>query len=162
MAYLVAALKIFSCSMRTLSHNMWDLIPRAEIEPSTPALRARGLSHWTTREILCYHLLSYHPQSLAPCSSLPCPFSFPLPLIFSPPSSISLASKLFVHLLSPLPHLSAPCLCASFQNSNTCQHPICLFQVPTQILACPSLLPSIPGTWAERCGCFLNKSTNLP
>ena len=70
-SYLVAALKIFSCSMRTLSHNIWDLIPRAEIEPSTPALRARGLSHWTTREILCYHLLSYHPQSLAPCSSLP-------------------------------------------------------------------------------------------
>ena len=102
-SYLVAALKIFSCSMRTLSHNMWDLIPRAEIEPSTPALRARGLSHWTTREILCYHLLSYHPQSLAPCSSLPCPFSFPLPLIFSPPSSISLAAKLFVHLFSPRP-----------------------------------------------------------
>ena len=160
-SYLVAALKIFSCSMRTLSHNMWDLIPRAEIEPSTPALRAWGLSHWTTREILLSSLVLPPPVP----SSL---FLSPLPLL------ISLASHLFtpiLHLsglqaicpsLVPPPHLSAPCLCASFQNSNTCQHPICLFRVPTQILACPSLLPSIPGTWAERCGCFLNKSTNLP
>ena len=134
-SYLVAALKIFSCSMRTLSHNMWDLIPRAEIEPSTPALRARGLSHWTTREILCYHLLSYHPQSLAPCSSLPCPFLFPLPLIFSPPSSISLASKLFVHLLSP----PAPSLC-----------PLPLCQFPEfKYLPTPHL--PLPGSHSDPC-----------
>ena len=30
---------------------MWDLVPRPGIEPGPPALVARSLTHWTTREI---------------------------------------------------------------------------------------------------------------
>ena len=110
-----------------------------------------------------------------PLFSLISPPTVPSSLFLSPlPHLISLASHLFIPILllsalqaicpslvPPAPSL-CPCLCASFQNSNTCQYPICLFRVSAQILACPSLLPSIPETQAERCGCFLNKSTNLP
>ena len=48
---LVAACGIFSCSRRTLSCSMWDLVPRPGIKPGPPALGARSLSHWTTREV---------------------------------------------------------------------------------------------------------------
>ena len=48
---LVAAHMIFSCSMWTLSHSMWDLVSQPGIEPGSPALGAQSLSHWTTREV---------------------------------------------------------------------------------------------------------------
>ena len=41
---LVEACRIFSC-------GMWDLLPWPGIEPGPPALGARSLSHWTTREV---------------------------------------------------------------------------------------------------------------
>ena len=31
---------------------LWDLIPRPEIEPVSPAVEAQNLNHWTTREVL--------------------------------------------------------------------------------------------------------------
>ena len=40
---LVAACRIFSCSL-------WDLVPWPGIKPRAPAVGARSLSHWTTRE----------------------------------------------------------------------------------------------------------------
>ena len=40
----------FSCSM-------WDLVPWPGIEPGFPALTARNLSHWTTREVPTMYLL---------------------------------------------------------------------------------------------------------
>ena len=42
---------IFSCSMRTLSCGMWDLVPWPGIKPGPPALGAWSLTHWTTREV---------------------------------------------------------------------------------------------------------------
>ena len=41
----------FSCSIRTFSWGMWDLIPRPGIKPWIPALEAQSPSHWTTREV---------------------------------------------------------------------------------------------------------------
>ena len=49
--FLVVASGIFSCSMRTLSWSMWDLVPRPVIEPSPRALGAQSLSQWTTRGV---------------------------------------------------------------------------------------------------------------
>ena len=34
-----------------LNYSMWDLLPCPGLEPGTPALEARSLSHWTTREV---------------------------------------------------------------------------------------------------------------
>ena len=48
---LVVAYRIFSCDMQTLRCGMWDLVPWPGIEPGTPALGARNLKHWTTREV---------------------------------------------------------------------------------------------------------------
>ena len=50
---LVAACGIFDlcCGRRTLSCNMWDLVPWPGIEPGPSALGAQSLSHWTTREV---------------------------------------------------------------------------------------------------------------
>ena len=47
-----AAHGIFSCGIQTLGCGMWDLVPWPGIEPGPPALGARSLSHWTTREVL--------------------------------------------------------------------------------------------------------------
>ena len=47
----VVAHGIFSCSMQALSGGMWDLVPLPGIKPEPPALGARSLSHWTTREV---------------------------------------------------------------------------------------------------------------
>ena len=47
----IAEHKIFSCGMQTLSCRIWDLVPRLEIEPGSPAFGAWRLSHWTTREV---------------------------------------------------------------------------------------------------------------
>ena len=41
---LVLAYRVFSC-------NLWDLVPRPEIEFRPPALGAWSLSHWTNREV---------------------------------------------------------------------------------------------------------------
>ena len=55
---LVAAHRIFSFGMWTLSCGMWDLVPWPGIQPGPPALRVLSLSHGTTREIptvaLCF------------------------------------------------------------------------------------------------------------
>ena len=42
---------IFSSNMRTLSCDIWDPVPWPGIEPRTPALGTRSLSHWTNREV---------------------------------------------------------------------------------------------------------------
>ena len=34
-----------------LSCNTWDLVPQPGIKPGPPALGAKGLNHWTTREV---------------------------------------------------------------------------------------------------------------
>ena len=43
---LVAAHRIFS-----LHGSMWNLVPRPEMDPGSPALGARSLCPWTTREV---------------------------------------------------------------------------------------------------------------
>ena len=48
--FLLAAFKIFSCSMPTLV-GMQDLIPWPGIKPRRPALGVQSLSHWIIREI---------------------------------------------------------------------------------------------------------------
>ena len=50
------ACKLFSC-------GMWDLVPWPGIDPRPPALGARSLSHWITREVPAYHSWC-RPQSL--------------------------------------------------------------------------------------------------
>ena len=49
---LVETCQIFSCSMQTLSCVTWDLVPWPGLKPRPPALGARSLSPWTTREVL--------------------------------------------------------------------------------------------------------------
>lgn len=59
---LVTALRIFSCSLRTLSWGMWNLIPCPGIEAQPPALGAWSLSQWTTMEVpgcFCFFFLIY-------------------------------------------------------------------------------------------------------
>ena len=46
----VAACRIFSSGMQTISSSMWDLVPCPGIKPRPPALGAQSLSHWTTRK----------------------------------------------------------------------------------------------------------------
>ena len=41
-----------------LSCSMWDLVPQTGIEPRPPTLRAWGLSHWITREVLGVSFIS--------------------------------------------------------------------------------------------------------
>ena len=48
---LVAALRIFSCNVKTLSCGMWDLVSWSGIEPRLHALATWSLSHWNTREV---------------------------------------------------------------------------------------------------------------
>ena len=40
------------CYIQSLICGLWDLVPRPGIEPGPPALGARGLNCWTTREVL--------------------------------------------------------------------------------------------------------------
>ena len=47
----VAACRIFSWGMKTLSFSMWDLVSCPGIKPEPLALGAQSLSHWTTTEI---------------------------------------------------------------------------------------------------------------
>ena len=62
---LVAACRIFNCGMWTLSCGIWGLVPSAEIEPRSPALREQSLSHWTTREVPpCSFLCQYHTYAI--------------------------------------------------------------------------------------------------
>ena len=51
---------IFSCSVRTLSCDMWDPVPCQGIEHRPPALGTGNPSHWTTREVLRVDLKSSH------------------------------------------------------------------------------------------------------
>ena len=48
---LVEAHGIFVAPHRIFSCSMWDLVPWPGIECGAPALGARTLSHWTTREV---------------------------------------------------------------------------------------------------------------
>ena len=48
---LVAACRIFSSGMQTLSCSMWDLAPWPGTETGSPELGVWRLSHWTTREV---------------------------------------------------------------------------------------------------------------
>ena len=41
----------FSCSMQTLSCNMWDLVPWPGVEPTPPAVGVNSSSHRTTVEV---------------------------------------------------------------------------------------------------------------
>ena len=47
----IAACRIFSCSIQTLSWGKWDLVPWPGIEPGPPELGVWSLSHWMTREV---------------------------------------------------------------------------------------------------------------
>ena len=47
----IAARGNFSWGMQILSCTMWDLVPWPGIESGAPALGARSLSHWPTREV---------------------------------------------------------------------------------------------------------------
>ena len=64
----VGACEIFSCGMR-------DLVPWSGTEPRPPALGARYLSHWTTREVPPVFVFSSCIQSSF--SSLASPLSLP-------------------------------------------------------------------------------------
>ena len=62
---VVAACRIFSC-------GMWGLVSWSGIKPGPCVLGAWSLSHWTTREVPCFHHNSYpghlspFPQNLQP------------------------------------------------------------------------------------------------
>ena len=43
--------------MPGLSGGLWELVPRAGIEPGPPALGAQSLSSWTTREVPSFLIL---------------------------------------------------------------------------------------------------------
>ena len=58
----VAACRIFSSGMQTISSSMWDLVPCPGIKPRSPAWGAQSLSHWTTRKV--------PPLTVIPCSYL--------------------------------------------------------------------------------------------
>ena len=49
---LVVGHGIFSCSLRTLSCGIWDLVPWPKTKPGSPVLEAWSLSPQTTREVL--------------------------------------------------------------------------------------------------------------
>ena len=49
---LIVACRIFSCLIWTLRFGLWNLVSWPGIEPGPPALGARSLSHWTTRNSL--------------------------------------------------------------------------------------------------------------
>ena len=44
-------LSVFVTVSGILSCSVWDLVPGPGVEPGTPALGARGLSHWVTWEV---------------------------------------------------------------------------------------------------------------
>ena len=54
----IAACGIFSCSMGTLSFGMWDLVPWPGIKSGPHALGGQSLSHWTTREVPIWDILT--------------------------------------------------------------------------------------------------------
>jgi len=48
---------------------MWNLVPPPGIEPGPPALGARNLSHWATREVLHFHVLCFVLSNFFVCLS---------------------------------------------------------------------------------------------
>ena len=66
---LGVACGIFSYMRQTLSWGMWDQVPWPGIEPKPPALGTQCPSHWTTREVPRWPLLS--PHCSCPSSSSP-------------------------------------------------------------------------------------------
>ena len=67
---------IFVTVCGILSYSVWDLVPGPGIEPGTPALGARSLSHWVTWEVPRQFLKhnSYAMLCLFQSSSLPLEF----------------------------------------------------------------------------------------
>ena len=51
---LVAACRIFCCSMQILSCGIehWLLVPQSRMEPGPPALEVWSFSHWNTGETI--------------------------------------------------------------------------------------------------------------
>ena len=57
---------IFVAPSELLAGGMWILVPRPGIEPRPPALGARSLCHWTTKDISLRMLLklNFHTYEL--------------------------------------------------------------------------------------------------
>ena len=66
--FIYSSLPGLSCSMPALSCDMLDLVPRPGIEPRPPALGARSLSHWTTREVPGRHFHKAHWRCQRGCA----------------------------------------------------------------------------------------------
>ena len=47
---MACRLLVVACEL-LVAACMWDLVPQPGIEPGSPALGARSLTHWTTREV---------------------------------------------------------------------------------------------------------------
>ena len=69
-------LSVFVTVRGILICSVWDLVPGPGVEPGTPALGARGLSHWVTWEVPRQFLKhnSYAMLCLFWSSSLPLEF----------------------------------------------------------------------------------------
>ena len=48
---------IFSCSMKTLSCGMWNLVHQPGIKPGPPGLGALSLSRWTIKEVTQFRFI---------------------------------------------------------------------------------------------------------
>ena len=66
-------------AVRGLCCGMWDLVPCPKIEPRSPALGARSLTHWTTREVPPHAFLT-HTTSL--CQKQRCRLKAQVSFIF--------------------------------------------------------------------------------
>ena len=68
---IILNIYLFGCAGSCLWHagsfscGMWDLVPWPGIDPGPPALGARSLNHWTTREVPNYYLFSFCPHCTA-------------------------------------------------------------------------------------------------
>lgn len=47
---------ILSCEMQTLHCGMWDTVPQSGIKPRPSVLGAWHVGHWTTKEVLWFHI----------------------------------------------------------------------------------------------------------
>ena len=76
----IAACDTFTCSMQTLSCDIWDLVPTPRTQD--PVLGAWSLSHWTIREVLGHELRPsvtlFLPSFHATLRSLPRALQHPL------------------------------------------------------------------------------------
>ena len=56
--FLYLAVLGLSCSVQTLSWDVWELVPWPGIKSRPPALGTQSLSHWTTRESLNFFIFN--------------------------------------------------------------------------------------------------------